>query len=432
MYFSWGRTAPNGPCRIHAHRPPIIVDDPMTPAERKKNIWLSTAMGPITAFFGVVNGVCECGKPKTDKHKPGKHPRGGRGWQTKNATQDHDTLSEWCRAYPDANFAVVTGVASVVLDLDVRPEKDGVAELEQIETAAGHTLPPTITVLSGSGTGAKHLYFALPSNLKALQKPKGTKGIDFLRSSQAAIVPGSRHESGHYYKFAPGLSPADVTLADLPAWFLEVMEKRNATERSDGPVPNNIGELFDALLEAGPPRGARSPGRLRSDDIVERKMKKVSERMYPDDRSHSDSHWAWTLARNTCHHWDQYLRLWKKSPIRRLPGTKCGRASYEQNILEKAFVDQKQQWGNLTRPPVELSANVSLAKRIRVLTNHTETPRSAIAEAVVRQNFREPHLNDRGIADALNATGNFDRTITRDYVKQIRRRYAHLWRHPKS
>ena len=319
-----------------------------------------------------------------------------------------------------------------MLDLDVRPGKNGVTELEHIEAAAGQTLPPTITVLSGSGTGAKHLYFAVPSDLKRLQKPKGTSGIDFLRSSQAAIVPGSRHESGHYYKFAPGLSPADVALANLPAWFLELMDKPTGIHRQNKTATYDIGELFDALLKEGPPAGSLPPGRLRPDEIVKRKMKKVPQQRYPDDRSHSDSHWAWTLARNTCHHWGQYLRLWKDSSIRKRPDTKCGDASYEQSILERAFVDQKQQWGNLTRLPVEQSANVSLAKYIRKLTNHTETPRSAITEAVVRQNYKNRSLNDKGIADALNATGTFERTITRDYVKQIRRRYAHLWKHPKS
>jgi Bifunctional DNA primase/polymerase, N-terminal len=398
----------------------------MTPGERLKNILLSTKLGPLTPYFGVVKGACECGKAQTEKHKPGKHPRSG-GWQ-KNATTDQATIRQWFALHPFANFAIIAGVDSVVLDLDVRPGKDGVAELEQIAITAGQQIPPTVTVLTGSGTGGKHLYFAVPPDLNSLQKPKGTKAIDFLRNRQGSLVPGSLHGSGHFYKFAPGLSPADVEVAELPAWLLELMRKPATTVRVAGSTTENIEKLFDDMLKIGPPPGSLSPGRKRPDEIVLRKMKNVPMRKYPADRSHSDSYWAWTLARNCCHHWDQYLRLWKGSPIRTLPDTKCGRASYESSILEKAYVDQKQQWKNPGRRPVEQSANPALAKYIRKLNTHTETPHSPIANAVIQINYRHPMLDDNGIALALNKTGEFDKMITRNYVKQIRYRYPHMWK----
>ena len=84
--------------------------------------------------------------------------------------------AQWFGQYPNANFAVITGVDTVVLDLDIRPGKDGVAELAALESAAGQTLPATVTVLSGSGTGAKHLYFKLPQNVGPLQKPERHHG----------------------------------------------------------------------------------------------------------------------------------------------------------------------------------------------------------------------------------------------------------------
>jgi len=276
----------------------------MNPKERLKNILLCTTLGPVTPYFGIVDGKCECGKPKTKKHKPGKHPR-LQGWQNENATTDHSTIRRWFALYPSANFAIISGVDSVVLDLDVRPDKNGVAEMEQLETAAGQALPPTVTVLSGSGTGAKHVYFAVPPDLDRLQKPKGTKGIDFQRNRQGVIVPGSLHESGLYYRFAPGLSPAEVELAELPEWLLEMMRKPGASSRGkSATVTDDIGQLFDDLLKEGPPPGSLAPGRLRPDEIVVRKMRTVPMRKYPADRSHSDSHWAWTLARNCCHRWD--------------------------------------------------------------------------------------------------------------------------------
>jgi putative DNA primase/helicase len=401
------------------------VLDSMTADERLKNILLSTKLGPVTPYYGVVNGICECGKPKTEKHKPGKHPRSG-GWQGKNATTDHATITEWCRRYPQSNFAIIAGVQSVVLDLDIRPGKNGVAEMEQIEAAAGKQLPRTVTALTGSG--GKHLYFAVPPGLNSLQKPKNTNGIDFQRNRQGVIVPGSLHESGNYYNFAPGLSPADIELADLPDWLLSLMRKDAATTRTATTGLNDIGKLFDELLKIGPPPGSLPPGRLRPDEIVMRKMKTVPMRKYPDNRSHSDSHWAWTLARNCCHHWDQYLRIWKESPIRKLPDTKCGRASYEASILEKAFLDQKQQWKNPGKRPVEDTPNPPLAKYMRNLEARTETPRSPVSIAVVQLNYKRPDLDDNGIARMLNATGQFEKPITREHVKHIRYRYRHLWR----
>ena len=123
----------------------------MTAAERAKHILLSTKLGPIAPYWGVVNGQCECGKPKAKNHKPGKHPRAG-GWQHKNATKDHAMISPWIGQYPNGNFAVITGVDTVVMDLDVRPAegKDGIAEMAALEATAGQQLPPTVTVLSGS------------------------------------------------------------------------------------------------------------------------------------------------------------------------------------------------------------------------------------------------------------------------------------------
>jgi len=290
----------------------------------------ATALGPVTPFYGIVSGRCECGKPATARHKPGKHPRLG-DWQTANATNDEGVIKQWFRDHPHSNFAVVAGVETVVLDLDVRIGKDGVSELARIEADAGATLPPTVTVLSGSGTGARHLYFKLPPNLGRLQKPKGTKGIDFLRTRQAVIVPGSLHYAGNFYDFAPGLSPEEVEIAELPDWFLELMVAPSPTKQIH--VGHGDGDgLFEELLKMGPPPGSLKPGRLRSDKAVMQKMRSVPMQKYPNDRSHSDSHWAWTLARNCSHHWDQYLRIWKNSEIRKLPDSKCGRGSYEASI----------------------------------------------------------------------------------------------------
>lgn len=400
----------------------------MRPDERLRNILLSVKLGPITPFYGIVNGQCECGKPKSERHKPGKHPRSG-GWQNKNSTTDPATITGWAAQFPHANFAVVTGVDTVVLDLDVRPGKSGVEELARLETEAGEKIPPTVTVLSGSGSGATHLYFNVPPDIGTFQKPKGTKAIDFQRSRKAIIVPGSLHESGRFYEFAPGLSPADIAIADLPGWLMALMRKPATTASTPGDFTDDIENLFDELLKLGPPPGSLPPGRLRPDEIVKQKMKTVPMRKYPQDRSFSDSHWAWTLARNCCHHWEQFLRIWEQSEIRKLPDTKCGRASYEAPTLMKAFADQKQQWASrLKRRLPEQSANPSISRRIaKEAATRREVPRSPITKAVIALHINRPDLDDNGIARVLNDTGTFDRPVTRNNVKTIRRSYPHYW-----
>jgi hypothetical protein len=401
----------------------------MNSDERLRNVLLSTTLGPVTPFFGIVGGTCECGKPKSDRHKPGKHPRFA-GWQDTHATKDHRTISRWCDDLPNANFAVITGQDTVVLDLDVRPGKNGVEELARLATEKGQSIPATITVVSGSGSGAQHLYFTVPADVADLQKPKETKAIDFQRSRKAIIIPGSLHESGRFYEYARGLSPADVGLAELPLWLLELMRKPSPSSRKTvGGFTDDIDELFAEMLAIGPPPGSRKPGRLRSDEIVGRKMAKVPMRKYPSDRSHSDSHWAWTLARNTSHHWDQFLRIWKSSPIRDLSDTKCGRASYEGPLLNRAFLDQKQQWqSKLKRRPLEQSANPKLAAKMRTeASTRREVPRSPVTTAVLALHNERPDLDDGGIARVLNQAGSLDKAVTRNNVKRIRQSYPHLW-----
>ncbi len=158
-------------------------------------------------------------------------------------------------------------------------------------------------------------------------------------------------------------------------------------------------------------------------------MKSVPMRKYPGNRSHSDSHWAWTLARNCSHHWEQYLRLWASSEIRKLPGTKCGRANYEADILGKAFVSQTQQWQSKRKHwPPEKTANPAIAKFIRKqAATHRENPRSEITKAVLNLHHKKPDLDDAGIARLLNAKKTLGREVTRNNVKRIRHSYKHLW-----
>lgn len=97
-------------------------------------------------------------------------------------------------------------------------------------------------------------------------------------------------------------------------------------------------------------------------------------------------------------------------------------------MLNKAFQDQTQQWKNRKARHPKDTPNPKLARQLLKLGKGKEVPRSPIPEAVVKLHNRMPKLDDNGIARHLNANGQFDRVITRDYVKHIRKRYEHLWK----
>src|SRR5579872_3184921 len=270
----------------------------MTPQEHLRLLITCTLYGPICPFFGMVGDRCECNRPRHPKtHKKfAKHPHRkalkhwGKNWFNK-ATTNPDQLAKWLADYPDANFAVMCFYVIVVLDLDVKPGKDGVAELRLLEEAAGEPLKETITVISGSG--GEHRYFRYPVGL-VLKRPPSWKDIDLLHTKkQDALLPGSRNEAGTYY-FKPGFGPGEVELADLPQWMLDLLaapETEPKKPRSTGSTAggtDDIKKLFAEMLANGPPEGSRAPGRRRSDSAVKFKMKDVPTRRYPDDLSHSD------------------------------------------------------------------------------------------------------------------------------------------------
>ena len=323
----------------------------------------------------------------------------------------------------------------IVVDVDEGAGKNGLEELAALENAAGETLPPTITMMSGSFTGARHLYFVLPAGVKPddLTKPKGTKWIDY---PSASIIPGSLHESGHRYAFLAGHAPGEIDIAELPRWMVELMRRSPGSKQAKSTKrgPDNIGTLFTDMLREGPPIGSLPAGRLRTDAIVEARMETIPMRSVkkPDgsvDRSESDLRWASSLAYFTSHHWPQYLALWQTLGIRDLSDSKCGRASYERKTLTAAFLGQKKQWKNKNKRVRPIPANhpkAALFKAIRREGKTYSQPRSKNTMAILSLHHAEPELKDAAIAKKLNR-GNPDHVFTRDEVNKVRHRYPQFW-----
>lgn len=84
----------------------------------------------------------------------GKRPATRHGF--KGATTDPETIRNWWKRRPARNLAIRTGVASLLVVLDVDPRHGGDASLGELTHQHG-ALPETAQ--SRTGSGGSHLYF---------------------------------------------------------------------------------------------------------------------------------------------------------------------------------------------------------------------------------------------------------------------------------
>jgi len=137
-----------------------------------------------------------------------------KGWQ-RGEPAKLDRILKW--ATDGHNMGLRTGRPSgiVVLDDD---SVDGSAS-EQLN------LPRTPTVITGSGK--RHLYFRAPDFKVGNSVKTVAEGIDIRGDGGQVVFPGSIHpDTGRPYTWAPGLSPDDVELAELPADLLDMLRPR--------------------------------------------------------------------------------------------------------------------------------------------------------------------------------------------------------------
>lgn len=162
-------------------------------------------------LWWIEGGRCAC--PEADDcDSPGKHPLTRNG--VKDATDDEAQIQAWRAKYPKAHWGVATGARSgvVVIDLDRKPGKDGIASLKALAEPHGG-VPHTHLVRTGSG--GLHLYFKHPGGWVPNSAGKLGPGIDVRGDGGYVVAAGSGHISGGAYK-----TLSDVPPMDLPAWLL--------------------------------------------------------------------------------------------------------------------------------------------------------------------------------------------------------------------
>jgi hypothetical protein len=124
-------------------------------------------------------------------------------------------INDWFRHWPDANIAVVTGVVSGVVVLDIDPRHGGDSSFQELERQHG---PVTETVETRTGGGGRHLYFTHPGEILHNRVGIAT-GIDLRADGGYIVAPPSVHGSGEPYRWER--SPDVCGLASLPGWLSE-------------------------------------------------------------------------------------------------------------------------------------------------------------------------------------------------------------------
>jgi hypothetical protein len=137
-------------------------------------------------------------------------------WEIYQHRHPHATeVSDWFRQWPDANLAIITGVVSGLVVLDVDPRHGGDAGLHELEQRHG---PIAETVEVRTGGGGRHLYFHHPGEI--LHNRVGlAPGVDLRGDGGYVVAPPSIHASGEPYRWER--SPDVYRLAPLPAWVSE-------------------------------------------------------------------------------------------------------------------------------------------------------------------------------------------------------------------
>ncbi|MFH0901527.1 MAG: VapE domain-containing protein [Pseudomonadota bacterium] len=164
---------------------------------------------------------CSCGDSKcASKHRAGKHPRTEHGLT--DATTDEATIRGWWSRWPDANIAIATGAARLLV-IDVDPRSGGAASWSSLVTAhdpIGYT--PTVR----TGSDGDHVYLAAPSY--PVQSKAGAlgPGVDIKSDGGYVVAPPSLHQSGQRYDWRPESNPGDVDVAACPQWILERLRER--------------------------------------------------------------------------------------------------------------------------------------------------------------------------------------------------------------
>ena len=193
----------------------------------------------VLPLFGVVNGICDCGKPDCyhrdgeRKGSPGKHPILSNG--VYSATTDFEWLTDFFEDQPNANVGIAAGRISGTLHLDLDTQ-------EAIDAVRRVGIPKTWSFRTGKGEQHLFKYPPLLDGLYIANDVALAPGIDVRSDGGYSVVPPSMHYFGFEYSWIH--APWETPLADIPKWLMDQLIIKNKSS-SPGPREDEHSEIHE-------------------------------------------------------------------------------------------------------------------------------------------------------------------------------------------
>jgi hypothetical protein len=144
-----------------------------------------------------------------------------------------EELTGWFGQWPQAGLALVLGPVSNAFVLDVDGPDAHAVLMERLEGVE----PRAPKALSGSGKPCRyHLFFRDPELPTRAKQTPWHPQLEFRGRGGIVIIPPSLHKSGKRYAWAPGRSPNDLALPDVPSPIRDALAAA-ASRRRPTPRP---------------------------------------------------------------------------------------------------------------------------------------------------------------------------------------------------
>lgn len=132
------------------------------------------------------------------------------------------------------NMGILTGRASgnvFVIDLDDQKGPSADAWWRNLLDAHNNGIEPE-TWQQRTGGGGRQLLFRARQDWHAPTN-RTPIGVDIRGQGGFAVMPGSIHESGQHYAWAPGFAPFETDISSAPEWLLEAVDNLVAQHGGD-------------------------------------------------------------------------------------------------------------------------------------------------------------------------------------------------------
>lgn len=155
-------------------------------------------------------------------------------------------IDDWMKG--GGNAHVMLAPNQMIIDIDVRPDRDGRPEAEQL---FAHNLDMLMGYHVTTGNNGYHLYVTLPDRfLGARVRPEfrtSYPGLDILLHPRFALIPGSVHpDTGKTYKQGPriqGVSELPPGIADLVLYHPPIVEQGDTPKISNEELKGILSQL---------------------------------------------------------------------------------------------------------------------------------------------------------------------------------------------